>query len=169
MSIKIASMIGLFAILALDSGGIGGASAQSAKALEGTWTLKSADDVGAGGARKPLYGTGAAGILIFLPDGTYALQIHAAGVPKFASGDRLKATPEEYKAVVLANNPHWGKYTVSEADHTIAFQIEHAMFPNWEGTTQKRTYTLKGNDLTYVVTNPPNGGTSPEITWTRAK
>jgi hypothetical protein len=101
MTSKVASVIGLSAILTLASGGIKGASAQSAKALEGTWTLKSADDVGAGGARKPLYGTGATGILIFLPDGAYALQIHAAGVPKFASGDRLKATPEEYKAVVL--------------------------------------------------------------------
>lgn len=88
----------------------------------------SADDVGAGGTRKALYGTSPSGILIFMPDRTYALQIHASGVPKFASGDRLKATPEEYKAVVLANNPHWGKYTLNDADKTLGSRFPQELW-----------------------------------------
>ena len=95
------------------------AVAQTAKDLEGVWTLVSADDVRPDGTRNPLYGPNPAGLLIFLPNGIYSLQVKNTGQAKFVSGDRMKATPEEYKETVLSNNSHWGKYTVDEANRTL--------------------------------------------------
>jgi hypothetical protein len=164
ISVVIASVLVSGAALAAS-----GVVSQTAKDVEGAWTLVSADDLRPNGTRNPLFGSNPVGLLIFLPDGTYSLQIKDSGQAKFASGDRAKATPDECQATVLANNPHWGKYTVNEADRTITFQIEHAMFPNWEGTTQTRAFTLTGDQLKYTVPNATIAGANPELVWKRAK
>jgi hypothetical protein len=128
---------------------------QTAKDIEGAWTLVSTDDVRPDGSRKPLYGAKPAGLLIFLPNGTYSLQnMNTTEQKKFASGDRANGTPEEYKAAVLASNPHWGKWKVNPADQTLTFQIEYALFPNWAGTTQVRKFTLRGDELGSGLIDP---------------
>ena len=128
------------------------------------------DDVRPDGSRKPLYGPKPAGLLIFLPNGTYALQtMNPTEQKKFASGDRANGTPDEYKAAVLTSNPHWGKWKLNAADQALTFQIEYASFPNWAGTTQVRKFTLKGDELKYVTPNPSISGTTPEIVWKRMK
>ena len=98
------------------------AIAQTAKDIEGAWTLVSTDDVHSDGSRKQLYGPKPAGLLIFLPNGTYALQnMNTTEQKKFASGNRANGTPEEYKVAVLATNPHWGKWKLNAADQTLTF------------------------------------------------
>jgi Lipocalin-like domain len=42
------------------------------------------------------------------------------------------------------------------------------MFANWEGTEQKRLYTVKGDELTYKVPTASGGGTA-QLVWKRAK
>jgi hypothetical protein len=42
------------------------------------------------------------------------------------------------------------------------------LFPNWEGTEQKRPFTIKGDVLKYVVPTASTGGTA-ELVWKRAK
>ena len=108
------------------------------------------------------------GMLSFDSSGRYSLQICRPGRAKFASNNRVKGTAEENQATVSGCNPHWGKYSVDEKDHAIIFQIEYAMFPNWEGIQQKRSYTITGNDLKYV-TPAESGGGIPEVVWRRAK
>jgi Lipocalin-like domain len=93
--------------------------------------------------------------------------ICSAERPKFASNNRLQGTPEENKAAVHGCNPHWGRYAVTE-DGAILFKIAHAMFANWEGTEQKRLYTIKGDELTYKVPTASGGGTA-QLVWKRAK
>ena len=78
----------------------------------------------------------------------------------------MQGTPEENKAAVHGCNPHWGRYAVTE-DGAILFKIEHAMFANWEGTEQKRLYTIKGDELTYKVPTASAGGTA-QLVWKRA-
>jgi CheY-like chemotaxis protein len=44
--------------------------------------------------------------------------------------------------------------------------VQNASFPNWEGKVQKRSYELKGNELSYRVAPRPNGDVPISI-WQR--
>jgi len=136
--------------------------------IVGTWTLVQVDNVLPDGTRVHLYGDNPQGILTFDAEGRYALQIYRAGRAKFASGDKSKGSPEENSTSVLGSNAHYGRYMAR--DGTIIFLIEHASFPNWEGTQQKRAFTISGDELTYTVPKPTSGGTAiGEVKWKREK
>jgi len=48
----------------------------------------------------------------------------------------------------------------------ITFDVRHAFYPNWEGHLQIRAYTLKDNELTYVVNNTTSGGAvKARVVW----
>ncbi len=136
--------------------------------LVGTWTLARVDNVLRDGKRIPLYGDRPQGLLVFDAQGRYALQILREDRPRFASGDKAKGTPEENQAAVAGNNSHFGRWEVSAAGSTLTVHIDHAFFPNWEGTTQVRTFTLEGAELRYTVPTPTTGGlVRGEVTWRR--
>lgn len=138
--------------------------------LAGTWTLVSVDNVQPDGTRVQPYGSHPDGRLMLDAQGRYAVQIFRPGRAKFASGDKSKGTPEENRETVLGTNSHFGRYTVDEAGHRITFQIEHASFPNWEGTEQTRSFTLNGDELRYTVRTTTTGGAEiAEVTWKRAE
>ena len=142
--------------------------AQSAKDLVGAWTPISVENTLPDGKKVQSFGANPQGLLIFDGEGRYSLQLCSAGRPKFASNNRMAGTPEENQAAVHGCNPHWGRYTVNEADRSLTFKIEHALFTNWEGTEQKRTFTIKGDELVYNVPSASAGGTSV-VAWRRAK
>ena len=145
------------------------AVAQSPSAsLTGSWTLVSVDNISPDGTRIHLYGNAPEGFLVFDLRGRYMLQIVSTDRPKFAAGDKSKGTPDEYRAAVVGSNAHFGRYSVDETAHTIAFHIDYASYPNWEGTTQIRSYTLTGDTLTYTVPVPTIGkNVVGEVTWQR--
>ena len=97
------------------------------------------------------------------------MQILRDGRPKFAANDKSKGTPEEYKAAVQGSNSHFGTYTVNETDHTITFHIEHASFPNWEGSERRSPFTLTADEFKYTVPTPTTGGANVtgEVAWKR--
>ena len=161
--------IGFASALVLGGVLVTGAVAQKAKDIEGVWTLVSADNVRPDGTRTPQFGPKPTGLLIFLPNGIYSLHLAATGQAKFATGDRGNATPEEYKATVLGNFSHWGKWSFNEADRVLTWDVEHAMLPNWTGTAQKRRIELSGDELKYFVPNPETAGSHPELVWKRTK
>jgi hypothetical protein len=136
--------------------------------LVGTWRLVRVDNVQSDGTRLPLYGEHPDGLLVFDAGGHYSLQILRAGRPRFASGDKAKGTSEENQAAVRGANTHFGTYTVDAAARTITFHIEHAFFPNWEGSTQVRPFDLREGELTYSVPAPTTGGVvTGEVKWRR--
>ena len=136
--------------------------------LTGTWTLVSVDNVFPDGTRVQPYGPNPKGILMFDAAGRYSLQIFRAGRAGFASNEKSRGTAEEYKATVEGTNSHFGKYPIDEAAHTITFQIEHASFPNWEGTEQKRSFTRAGDELRYTVpVTTTKDGAVGEVVWRR--
>ena len=163
------TLVGFASALVLAGALATGAVAQTAKEIEGVWTLVSFDNVRPDGTRTPQFGLKPTGLLVFLPNGIYSLHIAATGQAKFAEGDRAKANPEEYKTTVVGNFTHWGKWSVNEADRMLTWQVEHSMFPNWTGTAQKRRIELSGDQLKYLVPNPETAGSNPEIVWKRAK
>ena len=140
---------------------------QSAKDVVGPWMLVSAD-AEQGGNKVEVLGPNPKGFMILGSDGRYAIQQYRSGLPKFASNVRDKGTPEENKAVVQGSISHYGTYAVNEADKTIVFRIEVSSFPNFNGTEQKRAFTLAGDELAYTTPGSSSFGTA-RVTWKRAK
>ena len=139
--------------------------------LVGTWSLLAADNVFPDGKRVHVYGPEPQGILMFDSAGRYSLHIYRTGRIKFAANDKAKGSPEENQSTVEGSNTHYGRYTVNESDASITFHIDHALFPNWEGTQQKRSFRIVGDRLTYIVATPTTGGRAAlgEVVWVRAK
>jgi hypothetical protein len=136
--------------------------------LVGAWTYVSVDSVRPDGSRVPMYGPKPQGLVIFDGNGRYALVNARSGQPKFASNNRMEGTPEENRAVVQGSIAHFGRYIVNEADKTITFQIETSTFPNWNGTVQRRPFTLTGDELKWTTPDASGGG-SGEVVLNRAK
>jgi hypothetical protein len=143
-------------LVALVLAGSFTAAAQS-PSIAGTWALTAADKLLPDGARSHDYGNNPHGLVIFTKDGHYSVQIYRDERTRFAAGDKLKGSPEEYKDAVLGMSVHYGEYTVDPAKNTISFQIDRSSFPNWDGTTQVRAYELKGDELSWKVPPRPDG------------
>src|SRR5438034_11679067 len=84
----------------------GDAAAQDAKSLVGTYTLVSADTTDASGKKTPTFGPNARGSLIFTSNGRYSIQFASGSLPKFASNNRTKGSPEENQAIVAGSLGH---------------------------------------------------------------
>jgi hypothetical protein len=147
--------LGLIAALLLLAGQ---AAAQGLKQqIVGAWDFVVAEITGADGKKSFPFGETPKGILIFTPDGRFA-QIHVASdVPKFASGNRLTGTAEEYAAINRRSLSVFGTYAVDEEKKTVTFRIVSSTFPNWEGEAQTRTID-KLNADEFVNTNPNVAG-----------
>jgi len=158
----------LFLAVALPSGEALSQQKTLKEQVVGTWTSVSNDTVRPDGSRVPNYGPNPQGLAIFDSNGHYILLVARAGVPKFASGSRTESTPEENKAVVQGSIAHFGKYTIDEADKTITFHIETSTFPNWNGTVQKRPFTVMEDELKWTTPSSGGGG-SAEVVMHRSK
>ena len=141
--------------------------AQTAKDLAGTWTLVSAVTE-QGGNKTDAWGPNPKGILTVDANGRYVIAFARADLPKVASNNRTTGTPEENKAIVGGSLTHFGTLSVNASDKTFTFKIETATFPNWDGTEQKRPFTVTGDELKYTVAAAPGGGTAT-VVWKRAK
>jgi lipocalin-like protein len=138
--------------------------------LAGTWILTAADEIQPGGARIHSYGEEPKGLLMVDDSGRYSLQIFRTGRRRFASGDKRRGTPEEYVDAVLGMSSHTGRCFIDPADDMLVFQIELAAYPNWEGTVQRRAYTLSGEQLAYRIPVAASGnGTIPISEWRRVR
>lgn len=166
-TLTLTTMALLFLGVALPSGDAIGQQKTLKEQLVGTWTYVSVDTVRPDGSRVPIFGPNPQGRASFDSNGRYMLLTARSGQPKFASNNRMEATPEEYKAVVQGSIAHFGRYTVNEADKTITFHIETSTFPNWNGAEQTRPFTLTGDELKW--TTAASSGGSAEVVLKRAK
>lgn len=146
----------------------GDAAAQGAKKLIGTWAPVSVDTTDASGKKTPSFGPNPRGSLIFTSSGRYSIWVGAGSLPKFASNNRAKGSAEENQAVLAGSIAHFGRYTVDEKDKSFTFHVETSTFPNWDGTAQKRPFTVSGDELKY--TNPAgSAGGRADLVWKRVK
>jgi hypothetical protein len=145
------------ALAALSLALTNAATAQSLRThLVGTWDFIVAEVKAPDGKISYPFGKSPKGILIFTPDGRFA-QVHVGEVPKIASNNRLKGTPEEYAAIMHGSLSVFGTYTVDEAKKTVTYRIVSSTFPNWEGEAQTRTIDKLTLDE-FVNTNPNVAG-----------
>jgi len=139
--------------------------------LIGTWILVSLNNVREDGSRFSPVGSNPKGILIYDATGRMSVQIMGTERARFAAGNFLEGTAEENKAAVHGTISYFGTYTIDEASHTVTHHIESSLFPNWDGTDQRRTYTLAGDEL--ELTTPPvafpGGSSVGHLVWKRAK
>jgi hypothetical protein len=152
----------------LTCGGSGAVRADELTSLQGTWIMDSAYEIHADGSRTTNFGEHPIGLLMIDAAGRYDLQIFKVGRPAFASGDKARGTPEEYRAAVLGSSTHFGKVAIDQAHHQLVFDVEAASFPNWEGKRQVRDFTFKNGLLSYAVPASAYGnGTTAYSVWRR--
>jgi hypothetical protein len=143
-------------------------SLASTGTLAGTWQLVAANDRHADGTEVAAYGDDPRGLLIVDPDGRYSLQIYRADRPRFGSNVKSAGTADEYRAASLGSSAHYGTCSVNEVAHMLEFRIAAASYPNWEGTVQRRPFTLDGDVLRYEVpATAGNTGSTPISVWRR--
>ena len=134
--------------------------------LRGTWTLVAADKRLPDGKVVRDYGEHPKGSLIVDADGRYALQIFKSERVRFATDSKGDGSAEEFKSAAMGSSTHYGTVAVDLPNRQLVFTIDGASFPNWEGTVQKRHYTLEDDTLTYQV--PPRAdGSVPLSVWKR--
>jgi hypothetical protein len=134
--------------------------------LLGAWTLVSIVATRPDGNKEEPFSTDE-GILMFDGSGYFSVQLCKRGRPKYASNNRLKGTLEEYQASAQGCYTAWGRYTVSEPDRTLTIAIDHALFPNLEGTRQVLTTRIAGDELMY--SSPGAAGGTADVVWRRAQ
>jgi len=134
--------------------------------VRGTWTYEAVDTVKPDGTRTPMYGANPKGAATFDGAGHYILLTARNDMAKFATNNRMEGTAEEYKAVSQGSIAHFGRYSVDEAAKTITFEIDTSTFPNWNGTVQKRPFTVSGDELRWRT--PGSSGGVAEVVLHRA-
>ena len=170
MSFQLRTSQGLIGIAAalLMIGASAMANETQPLSLEGTWIMTSAYEILADGTRTTNYGEHPNGLMIVDKVGRYSIQIFRPNRPKFASGDKTRGTPEEYREAVLGASTNTGRVVVDPVNGKLIFKIETAVYPNWEGTEQVRNYTFKDGTLTYSVPASASGnGTVAYSIWQR--
>jgi hypothetical protein len=122
--------------------------------LVGAWTLVSQEFTTPDGTKRQgfagvVVGPNARGILILDAGGRYAFVAGTADRPKFktSGAPRLEGTAEEYKAAVQSFAANYGSWSVNEADKTLTQRFESALIPNAEGTDDKASVSLAGDEL----------------------
>ena len=145
-------------MLAASFSGVSGVSAQSAKDIVGTWKFVVNETTRADGTKFDTYGRDPKGLIMFDSGGNFSLFIARPDPTKFASGSRLNGTPDEYKAAIQGAISYYGTYAVNEADKTLTFQLEASSFPNWYGVTQKRPFSISGDELRFTNAAGSSGG-----------
>ena len=162
-----ASTMALLSVAALA----GDADAQQKTLKEqliGTWLAVSVVATRPDGTKTNSFGTDVKGMQIFDSHGRVVIALMRPDLPKFASNNRNTGTDEENRAVVQGSSTLFGTYSVDEATRSISVRIEAATFPNWTGTTQKRTIAISGNELTVTGFAGTLGG-APESKWKRVE
>jgi hypothetical protein len=131
--------------------------------LEGSWEMTSAYEILADGSRATAYGEHPRGLMMIDADGRYTIQIFRPDRPLFASGDKTRGTPEEYRAAVLGSSTHFGRVRALPDGKTLVFSVEGASWPNWEGKQQVREYSFRDGVLTYAV--PASASGNGTVAW----
>jgi hypothetical protein len=132
--------------------------------LVGTWTLVSCSN-----PNFP-WCAGNNGIHIIEANGRYVTMIAARGRPKVtvpgggpAGADRNAPTPEQYKAIASGLFAQFGTWSVNEANKTVMYHPDGALFPNIEGTDWATVaVSISGDELRIGQASQPN-------VWRRVK
>ena len=136
----------------------------------GAWELASAQTTNKDGSTVHSFGPNPKGMVIFEANGRYVQVNLSASLPKFASGNRMKGTADENRAVVQGSISYYGTWHVDEAAKLMVQRVEANSYALHTGTEYKRPISkLTADEL--VFTNPVSsaGGGFTVLSFRRAR
>ena len=107
------------------------------------------------------------GHCLFDAGGRCIISVMRSDRARFASNALWQGTAEENKVTAEGTQTYFGTYAVDEGDRSIAIHVEGSLFPNWNGTDQKRFVSISGDQLTLTI-HPPSGE-NVEVVWIKAR
>jgi hypothetical protein len=128
------------------------------------WQLVSAE-AEQNGKKVEFFGPDPVGVYVFDAYGRFFSQISRSDLPKFASGNRYQCTPEENKAVVQGFIAYFGTYAVTESG-VLTLHMVSSSFPNFNGTDQKRSISIRGDEMQYLSAGTSFGASAHQV-WKR--
>jgi hypothetical protein len=163
----ILSAIALTSILTFPNSSV--AQGRSLKdQLVGTWIYLSSTGKREDGSavQRP----SAQGAVTYTADGRFHFITVRTEVPKYASGDPARPSPEEAMAVASGVVAYTGTYMVDENTKTLHANIETSSFPNLVGAPNQRRIVTSITDDELKLTNPRTpAGVTLELVFRRAK
>jgi len=149
------------------------AKGSAASRLVGTWKLVAIEERDADGklAVPKDYGPEPIGVLMY--DATGHMSVHAMrrNRPRLPSDDVHLAPADLAKTAFVGYGAYFGAYDVDERQGIVTHRVEGSLIPNWEGSQQRRRFTLTGDKL---ILEPPAiqaGGEkrTRRLTWQRVQ
>ena len=139
--------------------------------LAGTWTLVSWEQAFKDGTKRQDFGTNPKGVASFEANGHFFVMLARPDLPKIASTDRTKVTPQEAQAITIGSIAYFGTYTVDEPAKTIVLKMDASTYANQLSVPQKRVITaLTADELKLTNATPTAGdGSSINFVFKRAK
>ena len=119
----------------------------------GTWRLVSSEGRSSAGDVSRPYGDGPVGLLLYGPDGYMSATLMRPDRPPFASGDRLRGTPEEVRLASEGFLAYCGTYDLDASKGLIVHHVTAADFPNIVGTDLVRRFVMENGNL-FLETQP---------------
>ena len=126
---------------------------QNSIPIAGAWKLVTFEFRKEDGSVIYPYGEKAQGSIIYTEAGRYSAQLMRIDRPRFESGDQMEGTADEIEANYKGSVSYFGTYDFDPENRIIIHHVEASIFPNMEGTDQKRFFELSGNRL--QLTTPP--------------
>jgi len=169
------SILTVYAITALGLVMLSGSSVAQTKSLKdqltGTWTLTSWEQAFKDGTKRQDFGANPKGVASFDVNGHFFVMFARSDLPKIASTDRTKVTPQEAQTINVGSIAYFGTYTVDEPTKTIVLQMESSTYPNQLSAPQKRVITtLTAEELRLTNATPTAGdGSTINFAFKRAK
>src|SRR5258706_14248900 len=119
----------------------------------GAWNLVTFEFRKADGNVIYPFGEQANGFLIYTEAGRYSAQLMRKDRPRFAIADQMLGTPAEIEANYKGSISYFGAYEINIENGFVIHHVESSIFPNMEGTDQKRFFELSEDRL--QLTTPP--------------
>ena len=118
-----------------------------AVSVVGTWRLGSSEGRSSAGDVSRPYGDGPVGLLLYGADGYMSATLMRLDRPPFASGDRLRGTPEEVRLAGEGFLAYCGTYDLHTSEGLIVHHVTAADFPNIVGTDLVRRFVMENGHL----------------------
>jgi hypothetical protein len=129
-------------------------------ALVGAWRLKAFQIESSNGDISYPFGEAPQGMLLYSRCGLVSAQLMGEDRPLFESDDQRLGTVSEIEACFKNCISYFGTFELHAEDGYVIHHVENSLFPNWEGTPQKRFFEL--NDNTLRIATPP-------VNWAKEK
>ena len=136
--------------------------------LIGTWIYVSSTAKRDDGSSVPR--PAAQGAVTYTADGRFHFLTTRTDLPKYASSDPARPSPDEAMATASGSIAYAGTYSVDENTKTIHVNIETSTFPNLVGAPNQRRIITSITAHEMKFTNPRTpAGVTLEIVWKRAR